>query len=505
MSFKPSQYQQAIFDKIENTDESLIIEAVAGSGKTTTIVQGVDLMPETSSILFLAFNKSIAKELGERLPDHCQAKTFHALCLGSWLRYCGGKKDLRKFIDGNKTRRIVKKACDLSELEIRLYVSFVCKLVSLAKNAGIGTELMEDEPRNWIRLCAHFDLQVDSEQASLSRGIEIARKALAISTKYANQVIDYDDMLYMVLKEGCTFYKNDFVLVDEAQDTNGVQRALLSRMLKDNGRLIAVGDSAQAIYGFRGADSDAMEIIARDFNCTKLPLTVSYRCPKAVVAKAKTVVPHIEAFEGASEGEVLEMEEYIAADFQPSDAVLCRNVAPLISFAYNLLTRGVGCQVLGRDIGSGLIALVDRLKARGVDSLIKKLGEWQTREIEKAKENDNESKIESVNDKVDCIHAFIGMLDENNRTVPALKSKIESLFSEDSDGESVTLCSAHKSKGLEWNTVYLLDSSELMPSKFARQEWQKEQERNLIYVAYTRAKESLRFIRSATWKTEGAA
>jgi superfamily I DNA/RNA helicase len=499
-NFTPSTYQAAIFDKIENTDESLIIEAVAGSGKTTTIVQGVELMPPSASILFLAFNAGIAKELGSRLPSHCNAKTFHAICLGSWLRFVGGKKDLKSFIAEDKMRRIIKgKPLNLNDLDIELYIAFVLRLVGYAKNAGIGA-LVEDKVGEWLKLVEHFDLQIDSEEATLERGIEIARKALAISVTYASSIIDYDDMLYMPLLKKCTFYRNDFVLVDEAQDTNAVQRALLKRMLKPDGRLIAVGDPAQAIYGFRGADSDAMEIIARDFGCVKMPLTVSYRCPKAVVRKAQEVVPHIEAFEGAAEGEVIELDAYVAADFAAGDAIICRNVAPLVTMAYGLLTRNIGCKVLGRDIGKGLVKLIEKLKAKGIESLLVKLEEWRKREVAAAEEKENEGKVESVNDNAECVRAFVDMLDENNRTVPALIRKIESLFTEDGEGtELVTLCSAHKSKGLEWDTVYLLDSEALMPSKYARKAWQKVQEQNLIYVAYTRAKKSLRFINSGNW------
>jgi superfamily I DNA/RNA helicase len=57
----------------------------------------------------------------------------------------------------------------------------------------------------------------------------------------------------------------------------------------------------------------------------------------------------------------------------------------------------------------------------------------------------------------------------------------------------LTLCTVHKAKGLEWNRVYILDEF-LMPSKYARQAWQQQQETNLQYVAVTRAKQELKFI-----------
>jgi len=103
------------------------------------------------------------------------------------------------------------------------------------------------------------------------------------------EVIDFDDMLYLPLRSKCTFDKKNYVFVDEAQDTNGVQRALLRRMLAPppHGRLIAVGDPSQAIYGFRGADANAMSALREEFSAVVMPLSVSYRCSRAVVAEAQ--------------------------------------------------------------------------------------------------------------------------------------------------------------------------------------------------------------------------
>lgn len=496
MDFTPSKYQKAIFDKIESTGESLIIEAVAGSGKTTTIVKGVNLIPPSKKILFLAFNKAIATELGEALPKHCQAKTFHSVGFAAWRNYMRGATVK---IEGNKTRDIVRKDLEISPNEVRLYMGFIIKLVGYAKNAGIKA-IKPDTRAEWEKLVDHFDLTLASSEANLGLGIGLAHDAFIESIKQET-IIDFDDMLFMPLIKKCAFFKSDVVVVDEAQDTNEIQQELLKRMIKSGGRLIAVGDSRQAIYGFRGADSNAMTRIADFFNCAKMPLTVSYRCPQAVVRKAREVVGHIEAHESAPEGEVKSIEEYAAQDFHNDDAILCRNVAPLISFAYGLIARGKGCKVLGREIGQGLVRLVEKQKAKGIDSLILKLAKYFVREMAKAKAKENDTLAEKLEDEERCISAFISQLDENHRTIPALVRNIEALFSDDRKQDLTTLCSVHKSKGLEWGTVYLLDADELMPSKYATKDWQMIQEQNLIYVAYTRAKSSLRFISSGAWRS----
>ena len=83
-------------------------------------------------------------------------------------------------------------------------------------------------------------------------------------------------MIYMPIKENLGFEQFDWVFIDEAQDTNNVRRELACRLLKKDGRLVAVGDTYQAIYGFTGADSDSIEQIREEFNCNIFPFFMSY-------------------------------------------------------------------------------------------------------------------------------------------------------------------------------------------------------------------------------------
>jgi superfamily I DNA/RNA helicase len=498
-NFIPSPYQAAVFDFIENGSGSAIIQAVAGSGKTTTIVEALKRIPPGSRTLFLAFNKSIATELQSRVPSGVIAATFHSTAFKSWTRFAGRVK-----VEQNKVRDIMRDNCG-DDLCIK-YLPFCVRLVGYAKNAGIGF-LVPDTVEEWWKLVDHFCLSLDTEEGTIEEAIDICQFLLERSTVYGKQVVDFDDMLYLPLVNSLTFEEFDFVFVDEAQDTNGVQQALLKRMVKRNtGRLIAVGDSAQAIYGFRGADSEAMARISREFACASLPLTVSYRCPRAVVEAAKPYCPHIEPHDSAPAGEVLDLPDYTPAMFENGSAILCRNTAPLISFAYALLGRNVPVRVLGREIGAGLVALIGKLKPKGIDGLIDKLAAYRAREVAKLTSQGKDAQAQAVEDKVDCVLIFIGQLTELERTVPALCRRIESLFSDTGDGKNlVTLATVHKSKGLEWPTVFVLDREKYMPSKYARLPWQQEQEGNLIYVAFTRAKSRLCFISSEAWQQEGGA
>ena len=92
MAFKPSKFQQKIYDFITNGSGNAVVSAVAGSGKTTTLLNALKLIPTNKRVLFLAFNKSIAKELQERVPNtpNIHVKTVHGFGYSSLLR-CDSK------------------------------------------------------------------------------------------------------------------------------------------------------------------------------------------------------------------------------------------------------------------------------------------------------------------------------------------------------------------------------------------------------------------------------
>ena len=263
----------------------------------------------------------------------------------------------------------------------------------------------------------------------------------------------------------------------------------MRKIIHKTSRIIAVGDPAQAIYGFRGADSRSLTMIEREFNCKSLPLTVSYRCPTNVVKYARKWVSHIESAPNAEEGEVVEMgTEWGVTSFEVDDLVVCRTTKPLISLAYKFLRARIPAKIMGKEIGQGLKSLINKMKARGIDALIVKLDIWKDRECERAIAKKQEDRVESIEDKASAIMCIIESMPETERTVPALIAAIDSLFSDIAG--AITLATIHKAKGLEARRVFWLNSSKC-PAKWAKNDWQKQQENNLCYVAVTRAKESL--------------
>lgn len=498
----PSIKQQAIYDFIEHGTGSLIINAVAGSGKTTTIVNAARLIPPGASATFVAFNKSIALELGTRLPQHVRSQTLNAMGFGAWAKACS---PARLVVDSMKTRKIMDTI--VPENERGLYASALPRIVGLAKSAGIvpdgsrGQGLTEDSDYNWMEMLNFHDIQL-SEKATDERLIELARLVLAESIRTADRVVDFDDQLYMPVVRRARFFQNDFLFVDETQDVNMIQRAMMRMALKPGGRLVAVGDPCQAIYGFRGADHDALELVKARFSAIELPLSISYRCPKTVVALAQKWVPHIEAAPDAIDGAVERPKTFSAANFQPDDIVVCRCIAPVVALAYRLIRAKVACFVMGREIGQGLIAIVDKMKSDGVDDLIVKLDAYRSRETLRLEAAKQDSKAEALNDRIDTVEVFIDGLDETNRGVDALKNAISAMFSDNMQASAVKLMTQHKSKGLEADRVFILDFA--LNEKFmARPSNQQKQERNLAYVAVTRTKNTLTFIDSKMFDKGG--
>jgi DNA helicase-2/ATP-dependent DNA helicase PcrA len=525
--FTPSPMQLDFFHWIHGKNGSAVLQAVAGSGKSTTIVRCLPYISRSASVTILAFNKIIADEMKEKIQklgkelgvnfDRVDAKTFHSLGFGavrkrlnnnvkldgnkliSLFRDLVNRGDNRFVVETNESKRLPEdneaREYLTPDQTIEMYGSFVARLVSLGKGIGVGC-LAKDVRATWQGLVDHHDLSLDSQEADDQEAILLAHYLLEASNEAAEDgLIDFDDQIYLPILWRLKLWQNDFLFVDEAQDTNPVRRALCKLALRPGGRLIAVGDSHQAIYGFTGASHDAIDQIKEQFNAIELPLTVSYRCPKAAEALVNHLVPHFSVHESAVEGSVSHVSVKAGlAKLTAEDAILCRNTAPLVELAFQIIASGRGCMVLGKDIGQGLINLINKQKAKGLLALTAKLEAFRDREVSKFMAKGEEQKAEAITDRVACVLTVMDHLHENERTIPALVAKIQGMFSDDQGGKKLlTLSTAHKAKGREWEQVAVLQP-ELMPSKWARQAHQMQQELNLQYVTWTRFKLNLFFL-----------
>ena len=494
-TFTPSPQQADFLNWVATDKGSCVLEAVAGAGKTTVLIEAVKLTG--GNVAILAYNKKIADESSSKLKargidwKQAQAGTVHSFGFSAYR-----KSFPRVKVEGRKVDDILERVCVQENAWAARYSQGIAQLVSLAKQRALGVVGSISDAKQWHDIINHFDLFSDDKDADapIEDIIPFAQSVLRASNAQTD-IIDFDDMVYLPVLLKVRFWKFSWIFVDEAQDTNPARRALVRALLAPGGRVVAVGDRAQAIYGFTGADADSLDLIASDFSATRLPLTTTYRCPKAIVEFAQKWVSHIQAHESAPEGSVtgIEFNDFFDRNnLDASSVVLCRLNKPLVSLAFNLIRRGIACKVEGRDIGNGLIKLATKWKAAvTLHGLETRMQAWREAQVTRALAQKKESIAQSIADQVDTLQVVIDDCRERRQdSVAAVVERIKGLF-EDNIVGLLTLSSIHKSKGREWPTVYWLDRAGTCPSKYARQEWQQEQERNLCYVAATRAMTSL--------------
>lgn len=512
---------------------SLMVQAVAGSGKTTTIVAAARLIKLGYRVLFLAFNKSIATELQTRLPRHVEAKTLNALGFAMWTRYFRGVHRGQVELKSYKTNELLRQT--YTKEALRAYGDDVRFLVGMCKSMGLtpaGIQGVEPVNGNYVTpeslqdICRHFgrNVEVPNRPTVFRMVEETLRASLSMES-----VIDFDDQKYLsvVKRPGGSpipAEKYDVIIIDEVQDVNAVDMALIKMSLKPRGIVVGVGDSNQAIYGFRGADTRSVENFKAAFNATELPLSITYRCGTEIVKLAQSLVPSIQAAPNAQAGEVKDLGVVPSSTFQPNDLIICRNNAPTISYAFRLIRDRVKVVVRGRDIGKNLIALIERLVAQdvwvdnpnkpgkkmpaksvegvSVEELTTQVKAWADQQIKLIQKDnpDDEAAVQKVQDVADSVLVFTEANTDNK--VSSVIEDIKTLFdttAKDEDGTpvgAVVLSTVHKAKGLEADRVFILDQGLFFPKFVRRGTWQWAQEENLLYVAYTRAKSLLGFIAS---------
>lgn len=454
----PSHYQTKIFSFVQQEKSNLSITAVAGSGKTTTILEASKQAP---SSLFLAYNKSIAETLSSKGVN---AKTLHSLGYSALARK-GLRVNDRKM--GNILRYKVMQLDEDADRDslVPFYdcVSYFSKMASLLKGQGIFHPEGITEPL----------LQSLSEHYLLDREANDLY-TLKEMFKWSRQgkTIDFDDMLEA--DGGLTVWPT--VFVDEAQDLNKAQQDFIEKIAR---RVILVGDPAQAIYGFRGAGQGGMSSISSYFHCKQLPLSICYRCSRAVVDYARRIQPQIECAPGAIEGEVSSVSEtQLPFLVKPGDVILCRTNAPLVGVFFRLLRDGVPSHILGKDILKEMEPTIRYVYSVWGFTPVG-IQEWFNEEYGKLKEKGKKYEITRLIDKKDILDTFAlwaqgkHPLEECSRMFNA-------------EG-GVTLSTIHKMKGKEAENVYLL-RPDLLPHPSASAIWELEQEDNLRYVAITRAR-----------------
>lgn len=474
---KWSKYQLDIFENVRSGVGHTVVEALAGTGKTTTIVEALKHIPNNMKWLLVAFNKKIAEELKTRAStlDSGEIQTLHALGLKSIGATIKGIS-----VDKDKLRNIIAKVIkDKDKKELRYQLE---RAVSLSKGYLAQTADEIDE------ILDKHDLECgDIEREEFINHVIMIMDFCRMQTK----VVDFDDMIWFPNVLKINVPKFDRVFVDEAQDLNKAQIALVlqavqptpkSKRSRPEGRIMVVGDQYQGIYGFRGADMNAINNLRITLNAKTLPLSVTYRCPLSVVKEAQKIVPQLEAAPSAPQGKVcyISMED-MKKEAKPGCFILSRTNAPMIGLAMHFIKNGIPANIQGRDIGENLLTMITASKAKSLDKFLDYIKKWQTKEIGRLTKYGRDTT--QVSDKVECFFA----LSENITSLTELRQTIERLFSDTNDSNRIILSTTHKAKGLERDIVYMLTGT---------YRYHNQEENNLRYVAITRSKSTLFFVRA---------
>lgn len=518
LDYEPSRYQTAVWDWIEHGSGHAVVNAVAGSGKTTVLVAACELLVgharkprgrrpiKGCQIMAVAFNKAIERVLDERLPSGVWPSTLHSHG-NSAIRY--HRDGVKHELDGNKYKNMVKSArawCADGELFGRKLpddtvemmrgnprtfpYTEICKLIDLARANLVDCELPQGDFIGELdEIAAEHGLDWEAEYDCVVANI--VQRAMQAG-KANTDVIDYGDQVWMPVVLRLRPWQYEYIMVDECQDLSACALQLVKMSIRRGGRVMFVGDPKQAIYGFAGADTRSFEKIVEFCGGRELLLSVCYRCPTSVIDLAKEYCPEIQARPGAPVGTVEDIKQEKATEAMGrGDLVLCRRTAPLVRLLFTLIAAGKPAAVKGRSIGEAFARdakKVDAASRKTRQPFAAQLVVWEDEQRRKLAEREPDSDrraeaLEILIDRTECIRII--WASAAKPSIGAFEDACEDLFS-DRDA-STQLSTIHRAKGLEAPRVYILDPDPLLDGGRARTAEQAKQELHLAYVAVTRS------------------
>ena len=500
---KASPEQAAIIQAVAamKPREAVAAEARAGTGKTFTLVQSIEAIRRArpgAKVLVLVFGKKAAAEVKARASAgvadiftcHAFAKSF-IQPIGSPV--FGKLMDLTKTEFGPGFIRNPK-------------VRWLCtELVDLAMDLAVGL------PGELPATVGTFQALIENYAKRLPKGAKadhVAADALKLfGAALKDPRCTFADYGYRAARDGLPEgMAYDFVLVDEAQDLNPIQFRLLDRLRERGAALAFYGDPFQGIYGWRGAGTNSFDVIRDRYAAKVYPIATTRRCAESIVAQAKRIVPDIQAVPDAPEGivgtcpplGVVGLLQELAEAPEGSTAVLCRNNAPLLKMALQAVRAGLRVCVLGKAPGQDATYLLPKIfdPARSPTDT-RAFGDYLV--ALRAELADKPFVLQSEEEKVDVVRVLYDHVYAQNPQVDTLADLLAEIqaacakwFAEDEVPGAFTFSTIHRSKGLEWDNVVFL-APETLPSRAARKAkgWHLDQERNLAYVAVTRARKVL--------------
>ena len=300
MSFL-DQLNEAQREAVTCTEGASLIVAGAGSGKTRVLTYRIAYLLQqgvpASRIMALTFTNKAAREMKERIQKlvgeearYLMMGTFHSVCvrlIRPYAELLGFTRDFSIY-DTPDQKSVIKGICKERGLDEKIYKpTAVLARISMAKNNGIAPDaygmnqqlLREDREARMYELATVYALY----QARL---------------KAAN-AMDFDDLLINMIRlmntnpEVCDRYQQQFqyILVDEYQDTNYIQFVLVKKLAEPQNNICVVGDDAQSIYSFRGADIRNILNFRQVYPEARLfKLERNYRSTQTIVNAANSLI-----------------------------------------------------------------------------------------------------------------------------------------------------------------------------------------------------------------------
>lgn len=546
MTFNPTEAQLNIYNFVKNGTGNGIIDAVAGAGKTSTLIGCVSHIPNINDVVYCAFNTSIRKELQKKFKDanqNVKVSTIHAL----GFQMLRATKNFR--LDDYKYNHIINEpqffdtlisdidmilgyhshptVAELRQLEERRDIldwnekndlnegqQYVGKIIRrlLDINQKYRCTLEKDDEKCYDAMIRHFGIIPYYEQGMSTYNDEVAAyfrlhqklikegNSMAIS----HGIIDFTDQIYLPFIMNLTAQKKyGFVFVDECQDLSKAQVKVVEKYLREDGRLLAVGDPYQAIYGFAGADCNSFQRVTKAFNCTVLGLTDCFRCPQDVIRLAQSLRSDIKGFKEYP-GKIYKIpSREVLINIKEGDLVICRTRRPLRTLALELINKDYKVKIHPDELQEFMGDYKKNFTPQELrkilnDDIIEQFFEHAKERNKKriTRENQNTDAIIRkilIKEEVDTMVTTMDFLkkkyfDWHLNTLDNILKRLKLMLSNPSDG-AIRISTIHRAKGLENNRVFILEYDKLPPTREI--EWENIQERNLHYVAVTRPKEEL--------------
>lgn len=444
---RPTHEQIAV---VECPARLLAVNAFAGTGKTSTLIDYARARPGRR-MLYLAFNRSVANEAKERFPDHVACRTTHSLAYAVKGKLYEGKL-------GNAQPFEVAQHCRCNPRRARVILDTLSAWLC-STDAAIGHQHVDRE-----------SLSEDDDPRQIVEQTQVVWEEMQL--KDSPMKMPHDGYLKLWAMERPRL-RYDFILLDEAQDTNPLTLDLV--MAQRHATIVLVGDRHQGIYGFRKA-MNAMEHVQAE---ARIALTQSFRFGQGIADVATAVLQHFkeETQEVRGRGDIAVTW---SVDTSKHYAVLGRTNAGLFDAAAGLVGNGqrrrlhfVGgfeSYLFGKVLDAYHLWADERSQIK--DGNIARFKTF----LDFKKYGDDAGDAET--------RALVKVVEQYRTDVPRIYAAMKAADTPLQERSHVTLTTAHKAKGLEWQQVQLCnDFVELPPDE----EKFDPEEINLLYVAVTRA------------------